>query len=198
MALYSIEGKFLTQTLTGTQRYAAEIVRELDRICEPGEFELVVPDGVELKSDFALGAIPLVRFGEHSGPYWTHADFALRCRRVGSTPLCLNNIAPITSSAVVAIHDVSATANKAFYGWKYRAYQNFCLTLNARAAKLILTVSEFSKAEIEKYYPRARGKIRVVPSAWQHMEGVVSDAGALDKYGLSKGGYWFEIGRAHV
>lgn len=193
MALYSIEGKFLTQTLTGTQRYAIEIVHELDRVCEPGEFEIVVPDGTEIKNDLLLDHIPLVRFGCHTGPQWTHIDFSHYCKKVNSTPLCLNNIAPIHTPSVVTIHDVSPRANREFYGWKYRAYQNFCLAFNTRNAKLIFTDTDFSRSEIERYYPCAAGKTKVVPCAWQHMEDIKITAGALAKHGLEPGGYWFAM-----
>ena len=195
MAKFSIEGKFLSQTLTGTQRYAWEIVSALDGICDDGEFELVVPEAAEVPAsvEHGLSRIPLVRNGGHAGPLWTHVDFARYCRANGSTPLCLNNIAPLFSRAVVTIHDVSPKANKGFYSWKYRAYQDLCFWFNTRRARLVLSDTEFSKREIERYYPAAKGKIRVAPCAWQHMERVEADEGALAKYGLEPGGYWFAM-----
>ena len=35
--------------------------------------------------------------------------------------------------------------------------------------RIILTVSEFSKKEIERNYPKTRGKIYVIPNGWQHV-----------------------------
>ena len=65
--------------------------------------------------------------------------------------------------------------------------------LLTRRANTVITVSEFSKREIEKYYPAANGKIRVVPNAWQHMERVQADPTALERSGLEPGTYFFAM-----
>lgn len=43
MPQYAVDGFFFTQRLSGIQRYAIEILAELDSLMEPGELELVVP-----------------------------------------------------------------------------------------------------------------------------------------------------------
>ena len=43
--LYAVDGWFLTQRVSGIQRYALEILAELDKIVPPGSVEVVVPAG---------------------------------------------------------------------------------------------------------------------------------------------------------
>ena len=193
MARLSIEGKFLTQALTGTQRYSAEMVREIDAICEEGDFELVVPESAIIRNQLCLKRIPVIRSGKHNGPIWMHFDFTRYCKRVGTVPLCFGNIAPILSKCIVTIHDVSPRANIGFYSWQFRSYQDICTRLNVKNAQVILTDTYFSKREIEHYYPAAKGKIKVVKCGWQHMNRIERDDAALDKFGLEADNYWFAL-----
>ena len=68
-----------------------------------------------------------------------------------------------------------------------------CTWFNVRMAHRVLTDSGFSKREIEKYYPAARGKIEVIPCAWQHVERVEADPSALVRAGLKPGSYYFAM-----
>lgn len=193
MPRISIEGKFLTQTLTGTQRYSAEMIRGLDALCDKGEFELVVPENAIIKGNLGLTRISVVRTGRRDGPAWMHLDFAKYCKSAKTTPLCLGNVAPVFSKCCVTIHDVSPRANKNFYDWKYRIYQNICASSITKSAQLIFTDTHFSKSEIEHYYPQAKGKISVIPCGWQHMNAIAEDETAFSKFELLDGGYWFAL-----
>jgi glycosyltransferase involved in cell wall biosynthesis len=62
-----------------------------------------------------------------------------------------------------------------------------------RTAKKIITVSEFSKSEIIKYYHVLPDRIVVIPDAWQHMERIRFDEKALSKFGLLKKQYYFSM-----
>ena len=44
---YVIEGLFLTQRITGIQRYAYEITMELDKIVQKNELEIIVPESIK-------------------------------------------------------------------------------------------------------------------------------------------------------
>ena len=47
MAKIIINGRFLIHRITGVERFAREIVRELDRIVKPGEYEIACPPETE-------------------------------------------------------------------------------------------------------------------------------------------------------
>ena len=49
---YAINGLFLTQKITGIQRFAYEITKGLDQLSDKNEVVLVVPDEAEIKVQF--------------------------------------------------------------------------------------------------------------------------------------------------
>ena len=40
MKQYTINGRFFAKKLSGQERFAREMIAELDKICKPGEFEI--------------------------------------------------------------------------------------------------------------------------------------------------------------
>ncbi len=63
---------------------------------------------------------------------------------------------------VTHIHDVSFKVYKQFIKWNDLFFLNILIPLSIRRSDKIIAVSEFTKTEIEKYYPQAKGKIEVV------------------------------------
>ena len=64
---------------------------------------------------------------------------------------CPANLAPVVSSRnVVVIHDVAALRHPEWYSGAYVAWQRAVLPRIARRARLVITVSEFSRREIEE------------------------------------------------
>jgi hypothetical protein len=72
---FTINGRFLTQPVTGVQRYAREITAELDRLLamhRPGEApaaRLIVPAGT--KPGLALRVLAVTETRLSGGPFWT-------------------------------------------------------------------------------------------------------------------------------
>lgn len=192
-AKYAINGRFLTRGITGVDRYAREIVRELDGMVSPGEGEIVVPRNAKLVEPLELGNIRYVRYGQHDGHLWEQVEYSNYCRKNCLLPVNLCNTAPMRNPGVVCIHDMAVRANEGNYSRPFVAWYRVLYSAITRRATAIVTVSEFSKSEIEKYYPTTRGKISVIPNAWQHVERVRADEGALSKYGLYSGEYWFAM-----
>ena len=109
------------------------------------------------------------------------------------TTVNLCNTAPIRDAGVVCIHDMNVRANPRFYSRKFVLAYRFLFRHEISTARVILTDSYFSKHEIEHYYPSAKGKIRVIPCAWQHVERVESDFSVLARSGLEAGSYYFAM-----
>jgi glycosyltransferase involved in cell wall biosynthesis len=57
----------------------------------------------------------------------------------------------------------------------------------------IVTVSEFSKSEIIKYYNVKPERITVINNAWQHIEAISEEDSVLQKNGLQKKQYFFAM-----
>lgn len=170
----AINGKFLSERMQGIVRYARELVCALDEVLDPeDQVVLVVPPNAEDVPP--LQNIETVRWGRHAGIAWEQLDFAcylLKHREL--VPLNLCNVAPLLCRpGVTTIHDVMYRACPEFYTTARNRVSRLwhCLQygLVARRELAILTVSNYSKEQIERYYPRAEGKVRVVPNAWQHV-----------------------------
>ena len=91
MGKYVIDGLFLTQRITGTQRYAYELLCELDKISKKDEFQIVVPDSAsELP---VLKNIEIVKYGKRNGIIWQQTDLAhyLRKNNKNVRKKCVNS-----------------------------------------------------------------------------------------------------------
>lgn len=187
-----INGKFYGQKRTGVQRYAGEIVSHLDRLARKGEMELLVPADAR-ENVPAFENIKVVVRGKKTGTMWEQTTFSRYVKKNRAISLDLCNSAPLTGKKIVCIHDVKVCVHPEFFSFKFRLWYRFLMKNITKKAKVILTVSEFSKREIEKYYPKARGKVVVAPNAWQHFERGVSSDETLQKYGLERGKYFFAM-----
>lgn len=186
-----INGRFLVHRITGVERYAREIIGELDRIANPREFELAVPPGVkEIPKYENISMIPV---GGLRNRLWEHLSFPRYVRERGAVSLNLCNTAPLPDPGIVCIHDMKIQARSGDFSRGFLAWYRLLFRNETKRAKLILTVSEFSKKEICKYYRVDPDRILVIPNGWQHFDRVPYDEEALAKYGLVKGEYCFSL-----
>jgi glycosyltransferase involved in cell wall biosynthesis len=76
------------------------------------------------------------------------------------------NLAPVALGRrnVVVIHDAAALRHPEWYGRAYVAYQRAILPRLARTAARVITVSEFSKAELVDVLGAAPDNVAVVPN----------------------------------
>ena len=66
------------------------------------------------------------------------------------------------TKAITHIHDVSFKVYRKFIKKLDLLFLNILIPMTIRRADKIIAVSEFTKREIEKYYPQAKGKIEIV------------------------------------
>jgi glycosyltransferase involved in cell wall biosynthesis len=64
---------------------------------------------------------------------------------------------------VITVHDVFHISGRSIFNPLQKLYMKTLYDRCIRKADEIITVSEFSKSEIEKYFPHSRGKITVIP-----------------------------------
>lgn len=67
----------------------------------------------------------------------------------------------VRAKRVFTLHDVYYLTEKERYGWLQRTYLTYITRLYVRCADSVLTVSGYSKQQIEKYLPAAQGKIQL-------------------------------------
>ena len=156
---YAISGLFLTRPTTGMERYAREIIRELDQLIAPYErVSLIAPRGYALDETYAnisvehVGDVPRGNFGGYVWEQLPFASYLRKSRAVGYLPL--NFTTARYSNAVVVIHDVNAWTHPEFYTTpKKRAYRALAMMLLRRARAQgvrIITVSAFSEGELRR------------------------------------------------
>ena len=111
---YAIDGLYLTQRITGIQRFAYEITKALDLIIEKDEIILVVPDGAAL--DIQFRNISVIQYGCLRGILWEQISYPSFLRKNKCRALCLTNVLPLFyRKGIITIHDVSYKANPQFF-----------------------------------------------------------------------------------
>lgn len=186
-----VNGRFLLHRITGVERYAREILDELDKIIEPDLVEIAIPPEAKNVPDYKN--IKAVKIGKLKDHMWEHISFPMYVRMQNAISMNLCNVAPLSDPGIVCIHDVKIKATPQFFNRIFLLWYSLLFLNETKRAKIIITVSEFSKEEIIKYYHISPDRIYVIPNSWQHYKRVDYDSNALDKYGLKKDGYYFSI-----
>ena len=146
-----INGKFLSQRLTGVQRFACEITRRLP-------YPVVHPP-----MDALSCSIPNERLkvGPIAGNIWEQLILPLFSRK--KVLLNLGNTAPLLHPRkIVTIHDLAWRKYPESFSRAFVAYYSFLIPRIARRALHILTVSNFSKEQIMEEFRIPEEKITVV------------------------------------
>lgn len=158
-----VNGRFLTQEITGVQRYAGELLAELSEI----RSDMVIltpktPQGVD-----ALGGCEILQVGRNQGHRWEQTDLPRALRRMGA-PILLSpsNTGPIRYPRHIATHhDLSYRRYPKSYSRSFRlAYRTIARPMLSKATR-ILTSSEFSKSELVSLLNLDPSKIHVVGGA---------------------------------
>lgn len=187
-----INGKFLGQRITGVQRYAHEIVSGLDKVSKPGQFIIAIPRTINNLPK--LQNIKVEHVGFLKGQLWEQISLPLFAKKKKCIILNLCNVAPLTSPGVVCIFDAKIKAKPDFFGWTFRKWYDMQYKNSCKRAKMVFTISNFSKKEISKYYKIDMSKIPVLNCGWQHYNNIPFDENALNKYKLKKDSFYFAMG----
>jgi glycosyltransferase involved in cell wall biosynthesis len=185
-----LNGKFLSQKTTGVQRYAREIIGELDNICGGLDIEIAVPkDAVAPK----YKNIKVVQVGKFKGTLWEQISFCRYVKKNKAVSVNLCNAAPLSGRKIVAIHDLKIKAHPEYFSKKFLIWYNFLFKNITKKAEKLITVSQFSKDELIKYYGVDDKNVTVIYDAWQHYLSVSESDEALKKYEVEAGGYYFAM-----
>jgi len=186
-----INGRFLTQRVTGVQRYAREILSELDTLLAKGgpgselEWKLVAPAGTTLPP---LQRINGVHCGLLSGHAWEQFDLPRITR--GGLLVSFGSTGPyFKARQVVTIHDASVYRVPDAFSWKFRAWYRLIVRQIVRRAPRTLAVSEFAAREAATFFGAPASRIHVTAEGWQHLLRFAQDDSVLARYGLSPQSY---------
>lgn len=196
-----INGNFLCRNLTGIERFAWETCRNLDEILkEDEEIALLAPTNARQVPKYKKIKIIRSQKAIKSFPLWDMGTFARECKKLKATALDFSNTAPLGKNCGIAfLHDIYAASHpEDFISLKDRLiklYSQFSYRNIAKNAKLVLTVSDFSKNEIKNIYKVPDEKIKVIPNGWDHFKNVEADGKIFERFAsLKKGEFFFTLG----
>lgn len=186
---YLVNGRFFTRKITGVDRFAREILCELDKLVQQGDIEILVPKGTKELPEYKN--IKITYFGSMHGILWEQIMLPLYAYFCKMVIINLCNTAPVVKPDMICIHDMQIRANPDFYTKVFVLWYRFLFAATICRAKIIFTVSNFSKKEILKYYHAKEGKIVILYDAWQHMLRIKADNRILDRYPALKDKEYF-------
>ena len=160
-SLIYINGRYLTQAITGVQRYAHELIATFDRLLaeEPGFADkyrfviLVPPRGVI--HDPKLEHIEIRPVGRFTGHIWEQLDLP-RASQDGLL-FCPGNTAPVLSlllgrKSVVTVHDLGYIYFPDTYSRAFRILYKTLIPLVLKRASAIIAVSKAERKSICEVY----------------------------------------------
>lgn len=193
-----VNARFLSEPVTGLQRWGREVLRALDAMVEDGaiprarwRFVLLLPRPpaadapVFRHHETRVGGL----FGSH---LWEQIELPWRAR--GGPLLNLKNTAPaLRRRQAVVIHDLQVFARPGTHGRGFNALYRAILPCAARRARVLLAVSRSTAAEIEKHLGVPRARVAVTGGGHEHVLAVAADPRVLERHGLRRGGYLLAV-----
>lgn len=179
-----INGRFLTQRITGVQRYALEMTRALDQLIDTEKalkkYHFIVLTPKNVIQRVAFKNIDIIQKGSFSGHLWEQIELPYYARNSYLLNFC--NCAPILKqNQTVTIHDAAVSACPAGFSWKFRTWYKIMFSILGRRLDTIFTVSEFSRDELNKYFGIPRDKIYITYNGVEHLARVKPDEHILQK-----------------
>jgi glycosyltransferase involved in cell wall biosynthesis len=194
---WAINGRFLTQRITGVQRYAVEIVAALDEILtEQGAgaapMRLILPPGVEATP--ALKSVGVEQTGFGAGHVWDQLVLPLHA---GSGVLSLGNFGPVLARRhIVCIHDANTFIQPESYSRAFGLAYRTLLPLIGRRARRVATVSQFSADMLVRYGVCPPEKIFIAPNGHEHALRWDAGRAGIPLLGMLKRPYVLLLGSA--
>jgi glycosyltransferase involved in cell wall biosynthesis len=171
-----VNARFETQAMTGVQRFAGEICRELLEIW---------PAGWESPA--------MLRPGRLGGHGWEQG--VLPFRVAGGVLVNLGNTAPVLAGRqVVVIHDAGVFATPEAYSWGFRSWYAALHRLLVWRGVRIVTVSAFSRDEVARVLGVPSPRIAVLGEGAEHMLRRPAADAVLKRNGLVPGRFVLAVG----
>jgi len=194
-----INGFFLCRTLTGVERYAYQITKRLDALTKKDFISIIVPKNAKNIPEYKN--IKVIRYGRLVKNILYQMFFVqfflIRHRQYiifdfGNTALPL-------APGIICLHDIYCalfpedfTAPRDKLARLYNIWQYKLIT---KKAKRIITVSEYSKKQIEDVFKAEWQKINVVYSSWEHFKTIEPDYSVFSDFPvLLKKDFYFLLG----
>jgi len=194
-----INGRFLTQPVTGVQRVAEETIKAIDNLISKGEineYKFIILAPKKDVRHLDLKNIKIKRFGALTGHLWEQLELPLFSRKKLLINFC--NTAPLVKkNQIIYIHDAAIIDEPAGFTSNFVRYYSLLYKVLSVRSKRIITVSNFSKGRLEQYFPFVRDKISVSYLGTDHIANYPILNGYLEKNSLISNNYFLAVSSAN-
>ncbi|RMR03762.1 Glycosyl transferase, group 1 protein [Pseudomonas savastanoi pv. glycinea] len=158
-----INARFLTQEMRGIQRFAEQICLALKQLRD--DLVFVAPHGIKMSE--SAKTLDVQCIGHNKGHVWEQLDLPLYLMRHGRPLLVsLSSTAPMFYANQIATHhDINYVRHPQSYSRMFRAVYRTVTPVLLWRLKSLLTVSNFSRNEIARFYGYPEKRIFIVPNA---------------------------------
>ncbi len=180
-----INGRFLTQRITGVQRYARETILCLDEVLAQQEttdirWKLLVPRRTSVP---AFRQIVVEPVGRLNGNLWEQLELPWYAGKGLLVSFGLTG--PLAKGhQVITVHDAAVMRIPQAFKLRYRLWHRFLVGRIVARSPRTIAVSGFAAEEATACYGVPPGRLRVTTEGWQHLDRVVPDDSILDRHGL--------------
>jgi len=157
-----INCRFLTQPISGVQRFAIELSKELKKL--NSNFVFVTPKNI--LHDEIFEELNAIVIGKFHGHLWEQIDLKRYVDAEKALLISLGNTGPLfVQKQFITIHDLGFKHHPEWFSYKFRKVYNFLIPRIAKKALHIFTVSKTSKNEIIKMLNVQEDKVTVIHNA---------------------------------
>lgn len=167
-----IDARILERKMTGIGRFLHTFLAELKLIDQENNYFLFTYEKIRIDESY----FNLVTTGNSILPQKIFAPFWMNFilpRKLKQNKIdvffSVNQLTPIVKvrgvKFILVLHDVIYKVDKSFHPWIYRKYLEFFTFFSIRKSDVIVTVSNFSKSDILRFYKVPDEKIKVVYQA---------------------------------
>ena len=197
---YLINPNFLCRSTTGIERFAYETCKRFDSLLTPeDDIRIIIPSNSRIIPDYKNIKTITLNKELKSFPLWDLFQFSSFCKKYKAIGINFSNTAPLGKRCGISfIHDIYAKQYpQDFCSFKeklIRLYSCFNYFNIARHATKILTVSDFSRKQIQETYNVFNNKIDVIPNGWDHFKSVSVEPYSEYEDFLNPGSFYFTLG----
>lgn len=160
-----VNARFLTQKITGVQRYALEICKRLPAKIGNHKIVFVLPKTTlinKLDKDVDIRLI-----GKFQGQIWEQVSLPAFLKK-NKNPLLINfvGIAPIFyKNKIMFLYDLAFKHHPKWFSYSFQKLYNLLIPISIRNTRKIITDSNYVKQDIVNTFDIAQNKIEVIYAA---------------------------------
>lgn len=192
-----VNGRFLENELTGVGEYSLNMLKEIDELLTTDEFQdvsITLLQPRRTKWTLTFENIKVVSMGNVERYIWEQLYLFWKTQK--KYLLNLHSVAPILKrKQLVVLHDAKVADNKPSDTYTLQRYFLWLMGIVlGRRLRKIITVSEFSKNQLNLKFKIPKEKIEVISQGCEHILKYCEDNTIFQQSGISKRGYVLAVG----